>query len=224
MKKYLIIAGLLITGLLIAGISYAIWDHHVSTTFVPFEPAKLDPDRTYTNSYPLFNGFSENLQLVLQDKGINYQVGDYGKVSIPLKIADNKALVTELTQKAYDIFWVYAHTRNDNSFLCKGKDYTAIVFKDAINLTCDDVKLAEQLLGAGNTEYKLSKYYRQYFGYINDKGERCVEIDLSTIVNSDIRRLLKGRLLIEDGGSGFLHARINLSRHTFLDIVPGSSA
>lgn len=220
MKKYIII-GLLI---IIAGGGYAWYEHDISTTYVRFWPQGVDTKRAFLLSFPQLHSFSNNLQLVLQDKGIQYQVDSFGVVSIPLKVADNKALVTELTLKAEDISWVYAHTKNDHTFLCKGKNYTAVVFRDdTTRLTCEDVQLTEQLL-LTDTTFKWSDYCRQYFGYINEKGERCVELVLSSKYDSDIHRLLHGKIVVADGGNSYLNVHINLSRKVVENITPNSVA
>jgi len=197
--------------------------YHMSTTFVAYQPLGLDARRATHVMFSPIADFRKCLLLVLDNYHIKYKIDDWNYISIPLKVDRDTALVRELTQKADDIAWVYDHTKHPNaSFLCKGAGYVAVVFQDSINVTCEDVQIAEQILQGANTKNQLSKYYRQYFGYLNEKGERCVDIDLYSKTDCDHFRFLKGRLIMEDGGDSFLHAGINLTRKHFEGIIPSS--
>ncbi|MBZ4192073.1 hypothetical protein [Niabella beijingensis] len=136
------------------------------------------------------------------------------------------------------IFSFNLHAQKEAT-LCKGKGYCGYMFDTSyivlksikeqqgrIILSCDDIHIAEGILreqlfglndskenqskGCPNINRKLSKYCRQYFGFINTKGEKIVWINM--FWNKDLRGRAKYDLIsVNDGCSYYWNVEVNIT-------------
>lgn len=208
---------------------------YVTYNFIEFVPLSLDEKKELVPA-EIAPDFYKNLRLVLDSEHVKYRLDILDHPLVQLKVAQNKQLIWRLTEKAQDIVWLYDHKHEQRlSFPCKGEEYSGFVFKkqypadwwgkgtvDTV-LTCEDIMLAEKILKtsrgktAGNSNWRLnlnfSKYYRQYFGYRNAKGDVCVHIEF-TLKPACISRLQDDMLGIKDGGTANWNLEINLNNKT----------
>lgn len=178
------------------------WYLYITYTLVVFEPLELNDKRELVPAETDYD-FYKNLPVVLDDEHVKYELDILDHPWVSLKVARNKELILNLTEKAQDVVWLYNHKRNEKhpSFPCKGEGYSGFVFEKEysdhwwgkgtvnIDLTCEDIALAEQILktnikAAGgidkwHIDFELSKYYRQYFGYRKASGDVCVHIEFT---------------------------------------------
>jgi hypothetical protein len=73
---------------------------------------------------------------------------------------------------------------------------------------------------------RLRKYIRQYFGYINEKGERIIYIN-ALLRNSDFipkKDWSNDLVTVEDGGNSYWGIKINLSTHQLFEFRTNSVA
>lgn len=133
------------------------------------------------------------------------------------------------------------HAQKEATF-CKGKGYKGYVFdtsylvlksikeqRSRAILSCDDIKIAEGILknnlpalnfnkinqtkGCPNISKKLCKYYRQYFGYINSKGEKIIWINM--FWNKEFNNKSKYDLIVvNDGCSYYWNIEVNITTHS----------
>lgn len=125
---------------------------------------------------------------------------------------------------------------------CSGKGYNGYIFDTSylvlksianqvqkIELNCNDVALAEQILdknlkalnekkinqsqGCPNIKRKLCKYYRQYFGFQNASGERIIWINLFWD-KSLIKQGQSELIMVNDGCSYYWNVEVNLTKGT----------
>jgi hypothetical protein len=122
---------------------------------------------------------------------------------------------------------------------CKGKGYKGYIFdtsylvlksikeqKSKSSLSCDEIKIAEEILkqgllelnkikinqvtGCPNINKKLAKYCRQYFGFINTKGEKIIWINM--FWNRDLNDRGKYELIsVNDGCSYYWSIEVNIT-------------
>lgn len=214
------------------------WWLYVSYTFVPFEPLTFDNKKGLVATETEYD-FYKNLPRVLDYYHIVYKFDGLNHPLIPLNIARDKELVWNLTTKAQDIIWLYDHINEEHpSYPCQGDDreYRGYVFGKEnayhiggdstvdIDLTCEDIKLAEQILktqiaaagGMSNwhIRFELPEYYRQYFGYRNAKGEVVVYINCLLNSQNPLSGIRDHLRRVEDGGSAYWQVTVNLSRRT----------
>jgi len=208
------------------------WWLYITYTFVEFHPLKFETDIGLVPARTNYD-FYKNLRVVLDVSNIKYKLDVLDHPWIQLKVARDKELVWNLTTKAEDIVWLYNHKKKEKhpSFPCGGDEYSGFVFEKEftgwwgkgpgnIDLTCNDVALAEQILNDGivaaggidkwHIDYKLREYYRQYLGYRNTNGDSCVHIEL-TVKPVNLSKLQDELNGIKDGGSAFWRIDINLS-------------
>ncbi len=132
------------------------------------------------------------------------------------------------------------------SILCKGKGYVGYMFdtnylvlksikkqQSRLVLSCDEIKTAEHILksklAALNSSKinqskncpaivkKLSKYRRQYFGFVNTKGEKIIWINC--FWNKDLNDKSKHDLIIvNDGCSYYWNIEVNLTNNSLSNL------
>jgi len=132
------------------------------------------------------------------------------------------------------------------SRFCKGKGYKGYVFdtsylvlktiqgqQSKTYLSCDEIKVAEGILikelaglnknkanqsaGCPNINDKLSKYCRQYFGFVNTKGEKVIWINM--FWNRDFKDRAKYELInVNDGCSYYWNVEVNISTKTLSNL------
>lgn len=137
------------------------------------------------------------------------------------------------------------HAQKEAMF-CKGKRYKGYVFdtsylvlksiKDEQSramLSCDEIKIAEDILknnlaalnankinqaeGCPNISKKLCKYSRQYFGFINSKGEKVIWINM--FWNKEINEKSKYQLInVNDGCSYYWNIEVNITTSTLSNL------
>lgn len=128
------------------------------------------------------------------------------------------------------------------SILCKGKGYVGYMFdtnyivlksikeqKGKSMLSCNEIETAEhilksklaalssskinQLKNCPNIVKKLSKYRRQYFGFVNTRGEKIIWINC--FWNKDLNDKSKHDLIIvNDGCSYYWNIEVNLTNNS----------
>ena len=93
-------------------------------------------------------------------------------------------------------------------------------------ISCDEIKIAENILknklatlnanrinqpkGCPNICKKLYKYYRQYFGFINSKGEKVIWINM--FWNKELNDESKHELIsVNDGCSYYWNIEVNIT-------------
>lgn len=227
----------------IAGIS---WWLYLTYTFVQFAPLMFDKQKGFVSTETV-NDFYKNLRFVLKYRHIKHKLDILNHPLIQLKVAKDKELICDLTEKAQDIVWLYYRMNEKHpSFPCQGEGYQGLVFRKeksyhmggdsavAIDLTCEDIALAEQILKtkadqAGgiskwHPEIKLPLYYRQYFGYRNASGETIIYVNLVLKKVVSLSGLLDQLHHIYDGGSAYWQTTINLTRKTIDSITVNGSA
>lgn len=122
---------------------------------------------------------------------------------------------------------------------CKGNGYRGYIFdtsysvlksidgqRGRANLTSDEIGVAENILkselekinqgnvnqssGCPNISKKLGKYWRQYFGFINTKGEKVLWVNMfwNKGLNNDAKHDL---IVVSDGCSYYWNIQINLT-------------
>lgn len=145
------------------------------------------------------------------------------------------------------IFKLSANLYGQNGALfCKGKGYQGYVFDTSyfvlksvkqqqgkINLSCDEVKIAEEVLNKELLNFNkdkinqsqrcpdinknLHKYCRQYFGFINTNGEKIVWINL--FWNRAFKKMAKYELVnVNDGCSYYWNIEVNISAKTISNL------
>jgi hypothetical protein len=132
------------------------------------------------------------------------------------------------------------------ALFCKGKGYKGYVFdtsylvlksikeqQSKVVLSCDEIKMAEDILknklAAFNADKinqsadcpdisrKLRKYCRQYFGFINTKGEKIVWINM--FWNRDFNDKAKYELIsVNDGCSYYWNIEVNITTQTLFNL------
>jgi hypothetical protein len=130
--------------------------------------------------------------------------------------------------------------------ICKGKRYKGYVFdtsyiilksiieqRSKASLSCDEIRIAERILkdelpnlnstkinqskGCPNISKKLSKYCRQYFGFINNKGEKIIWMNM--FWNRDLNDKAKyGLINVNDGCSYFWNIEVNITTKTLSNL------
>ncbi|MCF6405183.1 hypothetical protein L3C95_19930 [Chitinophaga filiformis] len=226
----------IISSLLAICIAAASWWLYLTYTYVEFAPLAFDKQKGYVPSQTA-NGFYKNLGIVLKSQHIDHKLNILDHPLIPLRIANDKALMCDLTAKAQDVVWMYKHMDEKlPSFLCEGKNYQGFVFhKEAayghtvdygdivdIELGCKDIELAERIMQVHveqvmklrkvYSDVDLSLYYRQYFGYQRDNGDRIVYVDLVRKDIPTVSGLLNGIIRIEQGHKANLISKVNLTQ------------
>ncbi|PWV51551.1 hypothetical protein [Chitinophaga sp. S165] len=224
----------------------ASWWVYLSFTFVSFEPLALN-DKKELVVAKVPDDFYKNLLVVLDGYHIEHKPDVGGQLKLPLKVANDKQLIRELTEKAQDIMWLYNHTKERGpSFPCKGEGYEGFVLKRGrpdfiggdsaidVDLTCGEVALAEQILHtrvdaagglkAWHIRYEFPDYYRQYIGYRNAKGEVVVYISLLLRRGNTISQLRRHLVLVEDGGSAYWQVEVNLNTKAIGQLSVNGSA
>ncbi|HEY8390652.1 MAG TPA: hypothetical protein VIL26_06880 [Clostridia bacterium] len=129
---------------------------------------------------------------------------------------------------------------------CKGKRYCGYMFdtsyivlksikdqQSRIILSCDDIHTAEGILreqlpilnsskvnqskGCPNINQRLSKYCRQYFGFINTRGEKIIWVNL--FWNKDLKARAKYDLIsVNDGCSYYWNVEVNITARTLSNL------
>lgn len=129
---------------------------------------------------------------------------------------------------------------------CKGKGYKGYVFDTSYlvlksikeqqgkaMLSCDEIKIAEGILkkklvdlnatkinqteGCPNIVKKLCKYRRQYFGFINAKGEKIIWINL--FWNKEFNDKSKYELIgVNDGCSYYWNIEVNITTNSLSNL------
>jgi len=143
------------------------------------------------------------------------------------------------------IFSFNLHAQKEAA-LCKGKGYCGYMFDTSyiilksikeqqgrIILSCDDIHIAEEILreqlfslngskinqskGCPNINRELSKYWRQYFGFTNNKGETIIWINM--FWNKDFRDRAKHDLIsVNDGCSYYWNVEVNITTKTLSNL------
>lgn len=237
-KKLKVAFTTLISILCIAGVS---WWIYISFTFVPFEPLAFN-DRKEPVVVEVPGDFYKNLRVVLDGYHILHKLDILNHTLIPLKVARDKELLGELTEKAQDIVWLYNHTKDKySSLLCIGEGYEGFALKKGrpyfiggdsvvdIDINCAEVALAERVLRsqieaagglkAWGIKYELPDYYRQYLGYRDASGEVVVYIYFSHKRVTTISQIRDHLHLVEDGGSMYWKVEVNINRKTVSHLV-----
>jgi hypothetical protein len=70
----------------------------------------------------------------------------------------------------------------------------------------------------------LKKYKRQYFGYINDIGEKIIWINLVWNRDDNNKGLDEGVRFVLDGCSYFWNIKVNLNEEKLFDLIVNGSA
>jgi hypothetical protein len=230
-KKLRIALIALFSFICLAGVSLWIY---LTYTFVVFAPLEFN-DKKELVPAETDNEFYKNLRVVLAYEHVKYQLDGMDHAWIPLKVAIDRELIRSLTEKAMDVVWLYEHKKEKHpSFPCKGDGYGGFVFEKEfssdehwggdsgvnIDLTCTDVALAEEILKDSikavggidkwHIEFKLTRYFRQYFGYRNASGDVCIHIEF-TLKRASMSVLQDDIIGMKDGGSSFWRADINLT-------------
>jgi hypothetical protein len=129
---------------------------------------------------------------------------------------------------------------------CKGNGYKGYVFdtsyfvlksiKEQVSravLFCDEIKIAEGILksnlaalnagrinqtkGFPNINKKLYKYLRQYFGFINAKGEKIIWMNM--FWNKELDDRSRHELIsVNDGCSYYWNIEVNLTTHSLSNL------
>jgi hypothetical protein len=137
------------------------------------------------------------------------------------------------------------HAQKEAVF-CQGKCYkgymfdTSYLFLKSINaqqsravLTCDEIKMAEGILksnlatlnadrinktkGCPDISKKICKYRRQYFGFINSKGEKIIWINM--FWNKEFNDRSKYELIsVNDGCSYYWNIEVNITTNTISNL------
>ena len=137
------------------------------------------------------------------------------------------------------------HAQKEAMF-CKGKRYKGYVFdtsylvfksikeeQSRAVLSCDEIKIAEDILknnlaalnankinqaeGCPNISKKLCKYRRQYFGFINSKGEKVIWINM--FWNKELNEKSKYELItVNDGCSYYWNIEVNITTSTLSNL------
>lgn len=132
------------------------------------------------------------------------------------------------------------------ALFCKGKGYKGYVFdtsylvlksikeqQSKAVLSYDEIKMAEDILknklaafdaekinqsaGCPDINRKLRKYCRQYFGFINTKGEKVVWINM--FWNRDFNDKAKYELIsVNDGCSYYWNIEVNITTQTLSNL------
>ncbi|WP_400191100.1 hypothetical protein [Hymenobacter sp. B81] len=68
---------------------------------------------------------------------------------------------------------------------------------------------------------ELPEYKRQYFAFINSRGEKEVQVNCFCTEVPNWRRQL---VVVSDGGNCFFHVTVNLSNNTWHDMAANGSA
>jgi len=226
----------IIASLSVICIAAACWWLYITYTYFEFTPLAFDKQKGYVTPQTA-DDFYKNLRVVLKSQHIDHKLNVLDHPLIRLKTASDKALMCDLTAKAQDVVWIYNHMHEKlPSFLCEGKDYQGFVFhKEAayghtveyedivdIELGCKDIELTEQVLQLqveqivklhkiyANVELPL--YYRQYFGYRRENGDRIVYVDLVRKDIASVSALLNGIIRIYQGDKANLESKINLTK------------
>ena len=211
---------------------------YITYTYVEFAPLAFDKQKGYVLPKTA-DDFYENLRIVLKSQHIEHKLNVLDHPLIPLKTANDKALMSDLTAKAQDVVWMYNHMHEKlPSFLCEGKGYQGFVFrKEAayghtvdygdivdIELGCKDIEIAERILQLQveqviklrkiYSNVELALYYRQYFGYRRENGDRIVYVDLVRKDIASVSALLNGIIRIYQGHKANLDAKVNLTQGT----------
>lgn len=130
------------------------------------------------------------------------------------------------------------YAQKEIAVFCEGKGYKGHVFDTSyfilksiknqqakVNLSCEEIKEVEAILkeelsklntnklnqssGCPNIEKRLSKYCRQYFGFINTKGEVIIWINM--FWNKDLNDKAKDHLIdVSDGCSRYWNIEVNI--------------
>jgi hypothetical protein len=125
-----------------------------------------------------------------------------------------------------------------------GDDFEGVIFKKeyepypsdtpkttSFTPTIDDIELAEKFLhqnldtlkdGDGQSviiHTTLRKYIRQYFGFINTKGEKIIFVNAfyDVRIYRNKKEWQKGSVNVWDGGNRFWQIKINLDKFQFFD-------
>ncbi len=62
------------------------------------------------------------------------------------------------------------------------------------------------------------RYFRQYAGFYNDKGEKCIVINYTTDKQMWVTAGNKKWIYVLDGGNHFWQAIININRQALVDL------
>jgi len=108
--------------------------------------------------------------------------------------------------------------------LIPGKRFTPTrkeIDKAEFILLTDLKKLNKDLINqSSNTiiHKNLTKYKRQYFGYIDKKGDRILLINCFWSRDNDDYNWLQSRVVIFDGGSYYWNVKLNLTKEKLFDL------
>jgi len=129
---------------------------------------------------------------------------------------------------------------------CQGKGYRGYLFDssylilksinqqhDRTTLCCDEIKTAEHILkkklatlntkrvnqtnDCPNICKNLSKYFRQYFGFINSKGEKIIWVNLFWDKES-IDEAKRALIMVNDGCSYYWNIEVNITTHSLSNL------
>lgn len=110
--------------------------------------------------------------------------------------------------------------------LMKGERFTPTktdVEKAEKALRSDLEKINKDLVNQSSSpkiHKKLKKYKRQYFGVIDEKGNRILLINCFWAKNQNIStNWLKSRIVVMDGGSYYWHVKYNLDTRKLFELV-----
>lgn len=125
---------------------------------------------------------------------------------------------------------------------CNGQYYMGYIFdrsflvyksidlqQSRVNLTCDDIKIAEKILNmklasleaskfnqtkdCPNILKELPKFCRQYFGYRNTRGEVIIWINM--FWNNNLKSKAKYELIgVDDGCSKYWNIEVNITKNS----------
>ena len=70
----------------------------------------------------------------------------------------------------------------------------------------------------------LNKYKRQYFGYINEDGERILQINALWRKSEHSKNWLRNRVEVFDGGSHYWNVKFNLKTGELFDLSVNGNA
>jgi hypothetical protein len=70
----------------------------------------------------------------------------------------------------------------------------------------------------------LKKYKRQYFGFINDKGEKILYINSLWKKNEEENKWLQQIIMVSDGGSHYWNIEYNLNTDELMNLSVNGSA
>ena len=164
--------------------------------------------------------------------------GSLGGYKILLLLLCATALVSFSANTPSKVKW---HDKKE-AISCNGQYYMGYIFdrsflvyksidlqQSRVNLTCDDIKIAEKILNmklasleaskfnqtkdCPNILKELPKFCRQYFGYRNTRGEVIIWINM--FWNNNLKSKAKYELIgVDDGCSKYWNIEVNITKNS----------